>query len=128
MSSGTRFPRDLVTAQHLVWACEATTRAFVLDGPSCPVAEWPLPRQTEFLRLRAAQESAQLAVREHPVMAAAIADHRWASTLRALCETAGETAREAARESVRESREARESTRVTVVRESGRSDGRVSAA
>ena len=90
MSSGTRFPRDLVNAQRTVWACEAATRAFVLDGPSSPVADWPLPRQTEFLHLRAAQESAQLAVREHPLMAAAIADHHWASTLRALCEAARE--------------------------------------
>jgi hypothetical protein len=53
-----------------------------------------MSRQTEFLHLRAAQEAALLAVREHPLMAAAIADHRWASTLRALCEAAREPERQ----------------------------------
>ena len=90
MSSGARFPRDLVRAQQRVWACEAATRAFVLDGPSSPVTAWPLPRQGEFLRLRADQEAAQRAVREHPLMAAAIADRHWTATVRALCEAARE--------------------------------------
>ncbi|MHA6759528.1 hypothetical protein [Streptacidiphilus sp. PAMC 29251] len=88
MSSGSRFPGDLVRAQQQVWASEAATRAFVLDGPSSPVVAWPLPRQAEYQRLRGAQEAAQQAVREHPLMAAAIADHHWTATLRALWQAA----------------------------------------
>ena len=91
-SSGTRFPRDLVRAQQHVWACEAATRAFVLDGPSSPVVAWPLPRQAEYARLRGAQEAAQRAVREHPLMAGAIAGHHWTATLRALWQVAREPA------------------------------------
>jgi hypothetical protein len=89
-SSGTRFPRDLVSAQQRVWACEAETRAFVLAGPSSPVVAWPLPRQAEYQRLRDAQQAAQRAVREHPLMAGAIADHHWTATLRALWQAARE--------------------------------------
>lgn len=88
MSSGDRFPRDLVRAQQRVWACEAATRAFVLAGPSSPLAAWPLPRQAEYQRLRGEQEAAQRAVREHPLMAHAIADHHWTATLRALWQVA----------------------------------------
>ena len=90
MSSGSRFPRELVRAQQQVWACEAATRAFVLDGPSSPVVAWPLPRQAEYQRLRGEREAAQQVVREHPVMAAAIADHHWTATLRALWQAARE--------------------------------------
>ena len=95
-SSGARFPRDLVRAQQQVWACEAATRAFVLAGPSSPLTAWPLPRQAEYQRLRGEQEEAQRAVREHPVMAGAIADHHWTATVRALWQAAREPA-EAAR-------------------------------
>jgi hypothetical protein len=90
--SGTRFPSDLVRAQQQVWACEVATRAFVLDGPSSPVAAWPLPRQAEYARLRGAQLEAQRAVREHPLIAGAIADHHWTATLRALWHVARESA------------------------------------
>jgi hypothetical protein len=92
MSSGARFPSDLVRAQQQVWAREAATRAFVLDGPSSPMVAWPLLRQAEYHYLRAAQQEAQRAVIEHPVMAEAIADHHWTPTLRALCHAAREEA------------------------------------
>src|SRR4051812_37781957 len=90
MSSGSRFPGDLVRAQQSVWACEAATRAFVLDGPSSPLTAWPQSRQAEYRRLRAAQEEAQRAVREHPLMAEAIAAPRWRAPLRALWQAARE--------------------------------------
>ncbi|WP_042405169.1 hypothetical protein [Streptacidiphilus carbonis] len=82
--SASRFPQELLLAQRQVWACEAASRAFVLAGPDSPVARWPLPRQEEYRRLRAAHDQALRTVREHPLMADAIDDHRWAATTRAL--------------------------------------------
>lgn len=79
-----RFPIELVRAQQRVWVCEASTRAFVLAGPDVPVVNWPLPRQIEFARLRAAQRAAQAEVEQHPLIASAIADHHWAATIHAL--------------------------------------------
>jgi hypothetical protein len=82
--SVSRFPQELLRAQRQVWACEAASRAFVLAGPDSPLGQWPLPRQEEYRRLRAAHEQALRAVREHPLMADAIEDHHWAVTIQAL--------------------------------------------
>ncbi|MFC1402969.1 MULTISPECIES: hypothetical protein [Streptacidiphilus] len=82
--SASRFPQELLRAQRQVWASEAASRAFVLAGPDSPVAQWPLPRQEEYRRLRAAHEQALRAVREHPLMVDAIEDHHWAATIQAL--------------------------------------------
>jgi hypothetical protein len=87
--SGTRFPVDLVRAQQRVWAYEAASRDFVLSGPDTPVGRWPLPRQTHYRRLRESLRQARLQVEQHPLMAAAIADRRWAATARALALAAG---------------------------------------
>ncbi len=84
------FPCELVQAQRQVWACEAATRAFVLAGPDQPVVHWPLPRQAEYRRLRNAQRQAQREVETHPLMASAIAEHRWSVTVRALWRAARE--------------------------------------
>jgi hypothetical protein len=86
-----QFPIELVRAQQRVWACEASTRAFVLAGPDAPVVDWSLPRQIEFARLRAAQRAAQAEVEQHPLIASAIADHHWAATIRALRQAACES-------------------------------------
>lgn len=73
-----------------MWACEAATRAFVLAGPDAPVTSWPLPRQVEYTRLRAAQRIAQLELEQHPLIAAAIADRHWNATARHLRQAARE--------------------------------------
>jgi len=86
--STTRFPAELVRAQQQVRAYEAASRAFVLAGPDTPVGCWPLPRQTEYRRLRESLQQARRQVQEHPLMAAAIADRRWSATARALSRAA----------------------------------------
>jgi len=88
--SANRFPAELVRAQQQVWAHEAASRAFVLAGPDSPVGCWPLPRQTEYRRLRESLRQARQQVEQHPLMAAAIADHRWSAMARALARAAAE--------------------------------------
>ncbi|MBC3844338.1 hypothetical protein GXW82_41815 [Streptacidiphilus sp. 4-A2] len=88
--SATRFPAELVRAQRQVWAYEAASRDFVLAGPDSPVGSWPLPRRTEYRRLRESLEQARRQLQQHPLMAAAIADRRWAATARALSRAAAE--------------------------------------
>ncbi|QMU78577.1 hypothetical protein GXW83_25585 [Streptacidiphilus sp. PB12-B1b] len=87
---------DLVRAQQRVWAYEAASRDFVLSGPDTPVGCWPLPRQTRYRRLRESLEQARRQVEQHPVMAAAIADRRWAAAARALARAAQDDPQQAA--------------------------------
>ena len=94
--SATRFPEELVRAQQRVWAYETASRAFVLAGPDTPVRCWPLPRQTQYRRLRESLQQARQQVQQHPLMAAAIADRRWAATARALARAAEDIPRWAA--------------------------------
>ena len=94
--SGTRFPEELVHAQQRVWAYEAASRAFVLASPDTPVRCWPLPRQTQYRRLRESLQQARQQVEQPPLMAAAIAARRWAVTARALARAAEDTPRRAA--------------------------------
>jgi hypothetical protein len=85
-----RFPAELVRAQQRVWAYEAASRDFVLAGPDTPVGSWPLPRQTEYRRLRESLRQAREQLRQHPLTAAAIADRHWSAMARALARAAGE--------------------------------------
>ena len=86
--SATRFPAELVRTQQRVWAYEAASRDFVLSGPDTPVGGWPLRRQTEYRRLRESLRQAREQLRQHPLMAAAIADRHWTAMARALARAA----------------------------------------
>ena len=83
-------PADLVALQRALWLAQARTYRWLLAGPSTAAVTWPLPRQREYVRLLAAQDRARRAVEEHPVVAGAIADGRWAVTARALRDAARE--------------------------------------
>lgn len=79
-----------------MWAYESASRDFVLAGPDSPVSGWPLPRQTEYRRLREALCQARERLRQHPLMAAAIADRRWSAMARALARAAEDQPAQAA--------------------------------
>ena len=83
-------PADLIALQRALWLAQARTYARLLAGPSSPAVTWPLPRQREYVRLLAVQDRARRALEQHPVMAGAIADGRWAAMARALRDAARE--------------------------------------
>jgi hypothetical protein len=91
-----RIPSDLIALQREAYQASLRLYAWILAGPGTPPALWPLPRQREYLHLRAVQEEARQAVEEHPVMADAIARGRWDVTARALRDATREAEEEEA--------------------------------